>query len=232
MFASVRTTMEQSHTSTQTQEIIIRGLTDAICTGKNEVDLSTLSFTPHGILYNALKEQNAIGWTNFYKGRLSKKWQQIQHAQFHGKKGENADPQRWATSLISAMWQGFLQMWEDQNNDQHGRDSNEATAKEREKLLQKTKQLYELKDKIDPEDRRLYHKPVAQWENETNRQIREWINLAEPLTKNHKKTTRNRKVDPRQPLIMSFFTSMRNEAVPRNTRTYTRRPPRQNQDEE
>jgi hypothetical protein len=36
----------------------------------------------------------------------------------------------------------------------------------------------------------------------------------------------------RQPLIQSFFTVQRNEGVPKNTRTYTRRPPRQNQDEE
>jgi hypothetical protein len=65
--------------------------------------------------------------------------------------------------------------------------------------------------------------------------MREWIKIAEPLAKINKNATkikRKRKVDPRQPLIMNFFTVQRNEAVPKNTRTYTRRPPRPNQDEE
>jgi hypothetical protein len=131
------------------------------------------------------------------------------------------------------MWQGFLQMWENRNNAQHGRNANETTSKEREKLIRKTKYLYEQKERINPEDRQLYHKPVKAWENETNKRLREWINRAEPLTKTTKKTIRKKKVDPRQLLIKSFFTAQRSEVVPQTTRTYTRRPPRwQNQDEE
>ena len=89
------------------------------------------------------------------------------------------------------MWQHLLLMWEDRNNDQHGRDNIEQVGKEQEKLLQKIDQLYTQKESIDPEDRRLYHKPVDTWKEETNKKIREWINLAELLTKkimkNHKK---------------------------------------------
>jgi hypothetical protein len=98
--------------------------------------------------------------------------------------------------IISAMWQGLLLMWEDQNNDQHGRDSIELAVKERETLLKKIHQLYNQKESIDPEDRRLYHLPENKWQEETSKKIREWINLAEPLTKNTKKKSRTRKVDP------------------------------------
>jgi hypothetical protein len=133
------------------------------------------------------------------------------------------------------MWQGFFLMWEDRNDDQHGRDSIESAVKERKLLLQKVHQLYNQKESIDPEDRRLYHKPAEQWERETNKNTREWIKLAEPLTKNiknTKKTKRKQKMDPRQPLIKNIFTAQRNKAVPKNTQTYTTRPPRPNQDEE
>jgi hypothetical protein len=123
-------------------------------------------------------------------------------------------------------------MWENRNDDQHGRDANEETSKEREKLLKKTRFLYKQKESIDPKDRRLYHKPVEAWENETNKRIRDWINLAEPLMKSTKKAIRKKKVDPRQPLIKSYFTAQRNEVVPKTTRRYTQRPPRPNQDEE
>jgi hypothetical protein len=37
-----------------------------------------LLFKPSGIIKAALEEQNKIGWTNFYKGRISKKWEQVQ----------------------------------------------------------------------------------------------------------------------------------------------------------
>jgi hypothetical protein len=232
MIRTVRKTMDKTNTSIQTQEVILQGLTDAILHGADKLDLTKISFTPTGSLNYALQDQNAIGWTNFYKGRLSKKWEQVQKDHYRKTKAAKADPYKWATSVITTMWQGFLQMWESRNDDQHGRDNIDAISKEREKLLKKTRQLYEQKESIDPEDRRLYHKPVATWENETNKKIRDWINLAEPLTKTSKKTTRKKKVDPRQPLIKNFFTAQRNEAVPKTTRTYTRRPPRPNQDEE
>jgi hypothetical protein len=87
-------------------------------------------------------------------------------------------------------------MWEDRNDDQHGRDSIESAVKERATLLKKIHQLYTQKKSIDPEDRRLYHIPENKWQEETSKKIREWINRAEPLTKNTKKKSRSRKVDP------------------------------------
>jgi hypothetical protein len=70
----------------------------------------------------------------------------------------------------------------------NGRDANEKSSNKREMLLKKTRFLYEQKESIHPEDRRLYHKPVKAWENATNKRIRDWINLAKPLTKTTKKT--------------------------------------------
>jgi hypothetical protein len=163
---------------------------------------------------------------------MSIKWEQVQQNHYNKQKKKKSDPHIWATTIITSMWQGFLQMWEDRNNNQHGRDQNKAVVKERDTLLRKLKHFYVQKDILDPKDQRLYHKPVQEWEEATNKKIREWINLAELLTKPTKKTTRKKKVDPRQPLIQSYFTTQRNEGVPKNTRTYTSRPPRQNQNEE
>jgi hypothetical protein len=116
------------------------------------------------------------------------------------------------------MWQGLLLMREDRNNDQHGRDNIEQVGKEQEKLLRKNDQLYTQEETIDPEDRTLYHKPVERWQDKTNKKTIEWINLAEPLTKNTKEKPRTRNMDPRQPLIGSFFAAQRQEPVPKNTR--------------
>jgi hypothetical protein len=55
------------------QEIILHGIKAAITQGIEIVEEEHLSFQPSGIIQTALWEQNAIGWSNFYKGRMSKK---------------------------------------------------------------------------------------------------------------------------------------------------------------
>jgi hypothetical protein len=185
--------LEKHATHIQAQEIILHGIKAAITQGIKAVADTDLSFQPSGIIKAALKEQNGIGWTNFYKDCISKKWEQVQQQHYQRTKPKKADIHRWATSIISAMWQGLLLLWEDQSNDQHGRDNIKQVGKEREKLLQKIDQLYTQKESIDPEDRRLYHTPVEKWQDKTNKKIRECINLAEPLTKNTKKKPRTRK---------------------------------------
>jgi hypothetical protein len=81
------------------------------------------------------------------------------------------------------MWHGFLLLWEDRNSNQHGRDSIKQNTIKRDIPLKKTQQLDKDKEKLEYEDQKIYSKPVEEWEQETNRKIRQWINLAEPLTK-------------------------------------------------
>ena len=206
MLTTVRKAMQKTETHIHAQEIILHGIKAAINHATETVAEEDLSFQPSGIIKLALKEQNAIGWTNFYKGRISKKWEQVQQQHYQRTKPKKTDTHRWATSIISAMWQGLLLMWEDRNNDQHGRDNIEQIGKEREKLLQKIDQLYTQKESIDPEDRRLYHKPVDKWKEETNKKLREWINLAEPLNKHTQKnenTKNGSKATPDRKLLRS-----------------------------
>ena len=162
MLRTLRKIMEKTATHIQAQEIILQGIKAAITHGIEIVDNNQLSFQPSGIIWSALQEQNAIGWTNFYKGRMSKKWEQVQQQHYNQTKPKEADTHRWATSIISTLWQGLLLMWEDRNDDQHGRDTIESAAKEWDILLNKIHQLYTQKESIDPEDRRLYHKPEEQ----------------------------------------------------------------------
>ena len=114
--------MEKQETHIHAQENILQGLTAAIEKGIDRVEDHELSFQPKGLIKQALKEQNDIGWTNFYKGRISIKWERVQRSHYNKKKLKKADSHIWATTIITAMWHGFLQIWEDRNNDQHGRD--------------------------------------------------------------------------------------------------------------
>jgi hypothetical protein len=214
----------KNSTHIHAQEIILHGIKAAITQGIKIVEEEYLSFQPSGIIQTALREQNAIGWTNFYKGHMSKKWEQVQQQHYNRAKPKKSDTHWWATSIISGMWQGLLLMWKDWNDDQHRRDSIESAAKERATLLKKIHQLYTQKESINPEDRWLYQ--------EKSEKIREWINLAEPLTKNTKKKIENKKSGPNSTTDKELLYSAKKWSITKNTPTYTQTPPSQNQDEE
>jgi hypothetical protein len=145
-----------------------------------------MSSPPLGILKTAIAEQNTIRWNNFYRGRITRKWEKVQHQYLKQIQSANTDTNRWASSLISTMWHGFLLLWEDRNSNQHGRNSIEQNTIKQESLLKKIRKLYEEKETLEHEDQRIYNKPVEEWEQETNRKIRQWINLTKPLTKKSK----------------------------------------------
>ena len=67
----------------QAQESILYGIKAAVTQGTKKVDEAQLSFSPSGIIQIALQEQNEFGWTNFYKGRISKKWEQVQQSHYN-----------------------------------------------------------------------------------------------------------------------------------------------------
>jgi hypothetical protein len=91
MLRTVRKAMEKNETHIHAQEIILHGIKAAINHGIEIVAEEDLYFQPSGIIKLALKEQNAIGWTNFYKGRISKKWEQVQQQHYKRAKPKKTD---------------------------------------------------------------------------------------------------------------------------------------------
>jgi hypothetical protein len=193
MLSTLRKTMDKQETHIQAQEIIMQGLTAAIEQGKDKVEDTDISFKPSGINKHALQEQNAIGWTNFYEGRISKKWEHVQRNHYQKKKMKKSDPHIWAMTIITAMWQGFLQLWEDRNDNQHGREQNDKISKERHILLGKLKHLYVQKDIIDPEDQKIYHKPVQEWEEANEQEDKEMDTTRRTTNKTHQDNCEEKK---------------------------------------
>ena len=99
-------------------------------------------------------------------------------------------------------------MWEDRNDDQHGRDSIESAAKEREILMNKIHQLYTRKETIDPEDRRLYHKPEEQWKEETSKKNQRMDQSRRTTHKEHEEIDKNSKSGYKATTDRKFFCSV------------------------
>jgi hypothetical protein len=100
-----------------------------------------ISFTPTGTIQRAIQEQNQIGWSNFYRGRISLEWVTAQQQQYEKQYKTKMDTEQWATSIISTIWHGFLELWEARKDDQHGRDKIEQQAKEKKNTTKQNKNI-------------------------------------------------------------------------------------------
>jgi hypothetical protein len=77
------------------------------------------SSTPYN---DVIIQQNAIGWDHFIRGKVSKKWKQVQHQ--HAKRyGMVKQSEGWMLGLIKLMANLSFQLWELRNQCRHGHDS-------------------------------------------------------------------------------------------------------------
>ena len=218
--------LDKLNTNGPIKECLLIGIERAFTENTEPIKDTELSFDQTPLISQALNEQQDIGWANFYRGRISKAWLIAQGA--HSSKNSNQakqDLEQWATKIITTIWHGFLQLWEERKQDQHGRDVIQQQATTRQNLLKRTRILYSKIHLYDTEDRRFFSTPLAHWEQASNKDMQDWITIAEPLVEKSisRATTRQNK---NQPTITQYFSTTTREVIIRNAQTYTRRPPR------
>jgi hypothetical protein len=77
----------------------------------------------------AVEEQSAIGWNNFIKGRVSKKWSEAQDIFY--KSVHPTSPltgEQWSSKLITEVWKIFFSVWKARNTHLHCPPGNEPSA--------------------------------------------------------------------------------------------------------
>ena len=224
--SNVAKTLDKHYTHQHIKECILLGVHKLTTNDTTPIDLTDLSFTPTGKILQALEEQQAIGWLNFYRGRISSKWLDAQndHAQQHTNQA-NQDTVQWASQLATTLWHGFLQIWEERKQDQHGRDTIQQHDTLRRNLLKRIDQLYAKLHQFDDEDKRFFSKPVAHWEQASNNDIQDWLAIAEPLA-NKSASRATTRLSRTQPTITQFFSATTRETIQRHAQTHNMRPPR------
>jgi hypothetical protein len=178
--------MEKCYTHHTVKECILTGLKKTMTGDTTILNPHELSFTPTGSVQRAITAQNKMGWNNFYRGRIALEWLTAQQEQYEGKYKPKQDTEQWATNIINTIWHGFLTLWESRKEDQHGRDLIQQKEKEREILLRRTRKLYEKIEQYDEQDKRYFKEPIEHWEQATNKNIQEWLVMAEKLAEKSK----------------------------------------------
>ena len=85
-------------------------------------------FTRLDGIRDAMKDQEKIGWTNFFLGRWSPKWQVIQ-AKHYKRISSKKSPRRWAAAVIHRLFLVAWDMWQYRNNRLHGKAGTKTLAR-------------------------------------------------------------------------------------------------------
>jgi hypothetical protein len=98
---------------------------------------------PRNPLRQAFREQDRIGWSSLFKGRVATQWK-VYTEQHLKAKGIKLKMQEWAPKLINTMWDHTTRLWRYRNDVLHIRDSKQVAqfkinALEREKERIKNK---------------------------------------------------------------------------------------------
>jgi hypothetical protein len=81
---------------------------------------------PRNLLRQAFIEQDEIGWSGLFRGRIATQWK-VYTAQHLAAKGIKLKMQEWAPALINAIWDHTTHLWQYRNDAVHSRD-NKHTA--------------------------------------------------------------------------------------------------------
>eukprot|EP00957_Ditylum_brightwellii_P068757 5218976-Ditylum_brightwellii.AAC.1 len=78
----------------------------------------------------AITDQILLGWMNFIKGRVSKKWAEAQklYLDFAAPNSTKHTEEHWAQALVLGLWNYFDEIWTMQNADLHGTPFCHATS--------------------------------------------------------------------------------------------------------
>jgi hypothetical protein len=123
----------------------------------------------------ALQAQAAIGWGNFFKGFIAKDLQRLVNATREQPLNQ-FEQIRWTCEVIQPLWTGEHDHWKQRNKDRHGHSPEEEANIKRERLLQRARDLYELKTQLDPSHQSKIFPPWQRIEAKKTNNLEHWIN--------------------------------------------------------
>ena len=159
------------------------GMADLLLAGLRAVlqgDTSDTIEVPQG-LEELAAAQEAIGWDQLLKGRITIGWSDRQE-QYRGNNSTAKDNGlTWATDITSALISQWWDLWELRNDDRHGRDRRSQQQAETRQAVRELYQLYDLKPFIPDRFQWILATSVEQRLQWPTYAIRAFINSYKPI---------------------------------------------------
>jgi hypothetical protein len=128
-----------------------------------------------------IRQQNKVGWNHIMLGRFGTEWRRIQ-ARYSERiiqptratKSElqpKRTPEQWSIGLISVLWEQWYLLWDDRNQDVHGRDAQQRQSQLRQEVQRQLGEIYAKQQFMDSNVRSLLLLPKRYSELVTNRDV-------------------------------------------------------------
>ena len=110
-------------------------------------------------LDNAFHAQHAIGWDQFFRGRIAKAWSiPIQTYYCARRPGETFTPDRWMRTMINEVWKFSLTLWKQRNTELHGTDGALTLERRRKEAVTRATNIFnETLGNVSPTDSIVLH---------------------------------------------------------------------------
>ena len=131
-------------------------------------------------IHEALEDQKQIGWHNFFKGRISRKFGDIQMSAYNADTTLASVPAHysstwWTAGLIKELIYMSLHMWQHRNKFLHDTESARANIADRTKALEEAAEWYDKKHQFPRDDQIHFHRSYAERCSDTTKQVRLWL---------------------------------------------------------
>jgi hypothetical protein len=172
---TMRTTMQDMDTRLDLMTLLLEALHKVI----HGEDTSEIPVPPE--LQGLADAQQAIGWDQLLKGRLSWKWNQIQQHHLGTAATKKDNGLTWATTIIDVIYKQFWILWELRNTDRHGRDAITKAQAEHRQAIRELTQLYDLKHRTAPHHQWILEPDLVTRLSWNSSYMRAWINTFRPI---------------------------------------------------
>ena len=166
--------MEELETPLNLMELMLEGI-QSVFDGRGP---DTIPVPP--LLEQLAESQAKIGWQHVLRGRISQLWSQKMQEHIGG-----FDPKKngttWATTIISEILTGWLELWHLRNGDRHGRDAQSKQQAAKAQALRELEQLYDLKGGVSPDLEWIFDTPLQERMNMRTYHLRAFINSWKPV---------------------------------------------------
>ena len=149
----IRQRMEHLETDYGLKEMFCNAVTDWFQDERVDIDKYPVKY------HLALITQNNIGWRQIFMGRISQEWEKLQGS---GPtiNGKNREAYIWGASLVEVSIKSFMELWEQRNEEVHGKTEQQKQKKRLEKLSIEVRRLHSMRDLTRPSDDFIFHKDV------------------------------------------------------------------------
>jgi hypothetical protein len=104
--------------------------------------------------------QEQIGWRHFFEGKISQEWLKLQAGSTNKTVGKKWDCYVWGASIVEITLKYFIKLWEQRNEEVHGKTKEQQEITRKTKLSIDARKLNTLKDKARLVDMGLFHADI------------------------------------------------------------------------